>query len=160
MPIAKLLGMPEDSKNDLTSSQRDEDEQLKIILQHWSNKNNVVEDLSALREALESLKQEGNLFRHLSLFFFLSFFLSFFFFCCEASRLIQVKYVTSLGCMCPKPASFEIFGCKYVYMYECKYIYHRIWLDFKNGLQNRGSFVRSQSIQKENKRALRTQILN
>ena len=59
MPIAKLLGMPEDSKNDLTSSQRDENEQLKIILQHWSNKNNVVEDLSALREALESLKQEG-----------------------------------------------------------------------------------------------------
>ena len=73
MPIAKLLGMPEDSKNDLTSSQRDEDEQLKIILQHWSNKNNAVDDLSALREALESLKQEGNLFRHLSLF---SFFLS------------------------------------------------------------------------------------
>ena len=72
MPIAKLLGMPEDSKNDLTSSQRDEDEQLKIILQHWSNKNNVVEDLSALREALESLKQEGILFRHFPLFFFLS----------------------------------------------------------------------------------------
>ena len=72
MPIAKLLGMPEDSKNDLTSSQRDENEQLKIILQHWSNKNNVVEDLSALREALESLKQEGNLSRHFPLFFFLS----------------------------------------------------------------------------------------
>ena len=73
MPIAKLLGMPEDSKNDLTSSQRDENEQLKIILQHWSNKNNVVEDLSALREALESLKQEGNLSRHFLFFFFLSF---------------------------------------------------------------------------------------
>ena len=72
MPIAKLLGMPEDSKNYLTSSQRDENEQLKIILQHWSNKNNVVEDLSALREALESLKQEGNLSRHFPLFFFLS----------------------------------------------------------------------------------------
>ena len=72
MPIAKLLGMPEDSKNDLTSSQRDENEQLKIILQHWSNKNNVVEDLYALREALESLKQEGNLSRHFPLFFFLS----------------------------------------------------------------------------------------
>ena len=79
MPIAKLLGMPEDSKKDLTSSQRDENEQLKIILQHWSNKNNVEEDLSALREALESLKQEGNLSLHFPLFF-LSFFLSFF--CC------------------------------------------------------------------------------
>ena len=80
MPIAKLLGMPEDSKNYLTSSQRDENEQLKIILQHWSNKNNVVEDLSALREALESLKQEGNLSRHFPLFFFLSSLFIFFFF--------------------------------------------------------------------------------
>ena len=65
MPIAKSLGMPEDSMKDLTSSQKDEDEQLKIILQHWSNKSDVVEDLSALREALEGLKQEGNLSRHL-----------------------------------------------------------------------------------------------
>lgn len=73
MPIAELLGMPEDSKKDLTSSQKDEDEQLKIILQHWSNKSDVVEDLSALREALESLKQEGNLSRHFLFFFFLSF---------------------------------------------------------------------------------------
>ena len=32
------------------------------------------------------------------------------------SRLIQVAYVTSLGCLCPKPASIEIFGCC---MYEC-----------------------------------------
>ena len=80
MPIAKLLGMPEDSKNDLTSSQRDEDEQLNFILEHWSNKNNAVDDLSALREALESLKQEGDLFRHLSLFsFFLSSLVFFFF---------------------------------------------------------------------------------
>ena len=37
-------------------------------------------------------------------------------------------------------------------------IYHRICLDLKNGLRNRGSFVRSQSIQKENKRTLRTRI--
>ena len=38
------------------------------------------------------------------------------------------------------------------------YVYHRICLDFKYGPQNRGSFVRSQSIQKENKRTFRTQI--
>ena len=81
--------MPEDSKNDLTSSQRDENEQLKITLQHWSNKNNVVEDLSALREALESLKLEGNLSRHFPLFFFLSSLV--FFFCCEATRLRSKK---------------------------------------------------------------------
>ena len=36
---------------------------------------------------------------------------------------IQVAYETSLGCLCPKPASFEIFGCKCVCkMYVCMYI--------------------------------------
>ena len=80
--------------------------------------------------------------------------------------------MTRLGCLCPKLASFAIFGCKYVCMYACMYVcmcvcvyvcmyicmyvYHRICLDFKNSLRNRGSFVRSQSIQKENKRTLRT----
>ena len=38
--------------------------------------------------------------------------------CCKAtslpSRLIQVTYVTSLGYLCPKPASSEICGYKYV----------------------------------------------
>ena len=33
----------------------------------------------------------------------------------------------SLRYLCQKPASFEIFGCKYV----CLYVYHRICLDFK-----------------------------
>ena len=33
------------------------------------------------------------------------------------SRLIQVAYVTSQGCPCPKPASFEMFRCKYVCVY-------------------------------------------
>ena len=37
---------------------------------------------------------------------------------CEAtrlrSRLVQVAYVTSLCCLCPKAATFKIFGCKYV----------------------------------------------
>ena len=41
-------------------------------------------------------------------------------YCCEAwwlrSRLIQVVYVTSLGCLCPKSASFEISVCMYVCM--------------------------------------------
>ena len=30
------------------------------------------------------------------------------------NRLIQVAHVTSLGCLCPKPASFETFGCIYI----------------------------------------------
>ena len=44
-------------------------------------------------------------------------------YCCEAtrfrSRLIQVEYVTSLSCLCPKPASFETSGCMYVYHNIC-----------------------------------------
>ena len=57
--------------------------------------------------------------------------------------------MTTLGSLCPKPPSF---GCKY-------YVYHRIFLDFKYGLRNQGSFVRSQSIQKdEDERTFRTQI--
>ena len=55
---------------------------------------------------------------------------------------------TNLGSVCDQPAteasSLEIIGRMYVY--------HRICLDFKYGSLNRGSFVRSQSIQKENKR--------
>lgn len=59
MPIAKLLEMPEESLNSLTKSQKDENEQLEIVLQHWSKRNNVAEGLAALRKDLESLKQEG-----------------------------------------------------------------------------------------------------
>ena len=55
-------------------------------------------------------------------------------------RLIQVAYVTSLACLCPKTASFEIFGCKYVCMYVISPHLPR-------------------SIQEENKRTLRTQII-
>ena len=52
--------------------------------------------------------------------------------------------------------SFEIFGC--ITMYVFMYVHHRICLDFKYGARNRGSFVHSQSIQKENRRTFRTQI--
>ena len=51
--------MPEECINRLTRSQKDENEQLEIILQHWSKTNNVVKDLAALRKDLERLKQEG-----------------------------------------------------------------------------------------------------
>ena len=51
-------------------------------------------------------------------------------FCCEACRLVQVAWQPHL----------------------------RICIDFKFGPRNRGSFVRSRSIQKENKRTRRTQI--
>ena len=48
---------------------------------------------------------------------------------------------------------------EYKYTYVCVSVYHSIYLDFKNGLRNQGSFVRCQSIQKENKRTLTTQIM-
>ena len=55
------------------------------------------------------------------------------------------------GCHIRQPFS------KYLYTkYVCMHVYHRICLDFKYGLRSLGSFIRSQSIQKENKRTLRT----
>ena len=59
IPIAQLLNMPEESINQLTKSKKDEDEQLEIVLEHWSKENSIVEDLATLRKALESLKREG-----------------------------------------------------------------------------------------------------
>ena len=38
--------------------------------------------------------------------------------CCKASTGFAAD-VTILGCLCPKPASFEIFGCTYVCIYVC-----------------------------------------
>ena len=69
IPIAQLLNMPEESINQLTKSKKDEDEQLEIVLEHWSKENSIVEDLATLRKALESLKREG-----WSMFFFRSYF--------------------------------------------------------------------------------------
>ena len=69
IPIAQLLNMPEESIIQLTKSKKDEDEQLEIVLEHWSKKNSIVEDLATLRKALESLKREG-----WSMFFFHSYF--------------------------------------------------------------------------------------
>ena len=45
-----------------------------------------------------------------------------------------------------------------IYPNQLLYVQHRICLHFKYGPRNRGSFVRSQPIQKENKRTLKTQI--
>ena len=42
-----------------------------------------------------------------------------------------------------------------VTMYVFMYVHHHICLNFKYGPRNRGSFVHSQSIQKENKRTFR-----
>ena len=61
IPIAQLLEMPEESMNQVAKCWNDEEEQLELILQHWSKNNDVVEDLAALRKDLESLQQKGSL---------------------------------------------------------------------------------------------------
>ena len=61
IPIGKIVEMPKESLNHLTKPDKDEDEQLQIVLRYWSEKNDesVAEDLATLRKDLESLKQEG-----------------------------------------------------------------------------------------------------
>ena len=71
-------------------------------------------------------------------------------YCCEAtrlrSRLIQVAYVTSLGCLCPKSASFEIFGCFKIAPHLPRFQVPR----------NLGSFFFFYSILKENQKSTRS----
>ena len=57
IPIARSFGIPEEVMNQLTECWDDENEQLDIILQYWSKKKNVAENLDALRRDLEKLKQ-------------------------------------------------------------------------------------------------------
>lgn len=57
--IAEMLEMHEVPIHHVTNSMKDEDEQLEIILQHWWENNDMVEDLPAFRIGLESLKQRG-----------------------------------------------------------------------------------------------------
>ena len=57
IPIARSFGMPEEVLNQLTECLDDESEQLDMILQYWSRKKNVAENLDALRRDLEKLVQ-------------------------------------------------------------------------------------------------------
>ena len=57
IPIARSFGMPEEVMDQLTECWNDESEQLDIILQYWSRKKNVAENLDALRRDLDKLKQ-------------------------------------------------------------------------------------------------------
>ena len=57
IPIARSFGMPEEVMNQLTECWDDESEQLNMILQYWSSKKNVAENLDALRRDLEKLVQ-------------------------------------------------------------------------------------------------------
>lgn len=57
IPIARSFGMPEEVMNQLTECLDDESKQLDMILQYWSRKENVAENLDALRRDLEKLVQ-------------------------------------------------------------------------------------------------------
>ena len=57
IPIARSFGTPEEVMNQLTECWDDESKQLDMILQYWSRKKNVAENLGALRRDLEKLIQ-------------------------------------------------------------------------------------------------------
>ena len=56
-----MLGIPEESINQIAKSQNDEDEDLEMILEDWSKERDFVDNLAVLRKSLESLKQKGKL---------------------------------------------------------------------------------------------------
>lgn len=57
IPVARSLEMSEEVMNQVVKCWNDEDEQLNIILNHWSGVNNAAENLDVLRTSLEKLKQ-------------------------------------------------------------------------------------------------------
>jgi len=63
MPIAaKLLETPDQAKNEILKSWKDDDAQLETILKHRFNKDDLaIKDLAALREDLEGLRKKGKL---------------------------------------------------------------------------------------------------
>lgn len=61
IPIAQLLGLSEESINQIVKTHKDEDEDLERILQHWSKRRDLIDDLAVLRKNLGSLKQKGKL---------------------------------------------------------------------------------------------------
>lgn len=61
VPIAKKLDVPEEAINEAIETWKDDEEQLKIILQHWSKQQNdgCKEDPAVLRNTLQGLNPEG-----------------------------------------------------------------------------------------------------
>ena len=54
VPVARLLKLPDELINQVMMSWRDEDEQLKMMLQQRLGENYTAEDLTSLRNELES----------------------------------------------------------------------------------------------------------
>ena len=61
VPIAKKLDVPEEGINEAIKTWEDDEEQLKIILQHWSKEQNdgCREDPAVLRNTFQGLDTEG-----------------------------------------------------------------------------------------------------
>lgn len=57
--IAETLKVPKESINEMMKRWKDDDEQLELILQPWSEESADVENLSSYRSLLEGLTQEG-----------------------------------------------------------------------------------------------------
>lgn len=60
-PIAQEIGMPEEETSEIMKIWKNEDDQLKALLQPWGKERSQVEDLDKLRKGLENLKEEGEL---------------------------------------------------------------------------------------------------
>ena len=58
IPIAEKLGTPKESTSQVVECWKDEDSQLKILLEPWLKENGVTEDLANLRKGLEDLKEK------------------------------------------------------------------------------------------------------
>lgn len=57
--IAETLKVPKESINEMMKRWKDDDEQLELILQPWSEESADAENLSSHRSLLEGLTQEG-----------------------------------------------------------------------------------------------------
>lgn len=58
-PIAQKIGTPEEETSEIMKIWKNEDDQLKALLQPWSKESSQLEDLDKLRKGLENLKKEG-----------------------------------------------------------------------------------------------------
>ena len=57
IPFAQALDIPTEAMDRVIKSCNDDNQQLEVILNHWSKEKHVPENLAALRKALESIKQ-------------------------------------------------------------------------------------------------------
>lgn len=58
-PVGKKLGLSKETMNEVMQSCKDEEEQLKVMLQHWQGGQGDMKDPAALRKALEGLNPQG-----------------------------------------------------------------------------------------------------